>query len=366
MYVVIVSSIAACLLTYIQRFKFKKGMFFAFFLIGLISCIRCDYGSDYPSYYKIFHNTVDYPFDFDNLFNQTEPPGWILLCYLFEPLGYFGFVAALSVFQIIIYYKLIKNYVPLNMQWLAVIIYLFNPTIWLLQLSMMSQGLSISLFLLSFSFIEQKRWKAAFIILFIASTFHTSALILIPFAFLGLLKEQYQKITAFILIIAAFAMFFSSSVLNSVFGSVLQFAQFKYYEEYYGAQNEENVSFGLGFLLQIIPFVVAMILMIKNKFNHTFFIATIIYLMALIILPIAKIIPLAVRVSYYFEVFSIITIPYILSKLNNKVVKFFVVFVFFLMMVVNYLDFFSVGSVYRDSYIEYTTILDSMASSKYK
>ena len=341
-------------------------MIFAFFLIGLISCIRCDYGSDYPSYYKIFHNIVAYPFDFDNLFDQTEPPGWILLCYLFEPLGYFGFVAALSVFQIIVYYKLIKNYVPLNMQWLAVVIYLFNPTIWLLQLSMMSQALAISLFLLSFSFIEKKRWKPALIILLIASTIHTSALILIPFAFLGLLKERNQKITAIILIVAAFAMFFSSSVLNSVFGSALQLAQFQYYEEYYGSQNDENVSLGLGFLVQIIPFVVAMVLLLKNKFNHTFFIATIIYLMALVILPIAKIIPLAVRVSYYFEVFSIITIPYILSKLSNKAVKLFVVFAFFLMLVVNYRDFFSVGSVYRDSYIEYKTILDSRVSSKYK
>ena len=341
-------------------------MVFAFVLIGLISCIRCDYGSDYPSYYKIFHNIVAYPFDFDNLFNQTEPPGWILLCYLFEPLGYFGFVAALSAFQIIVYYKLIKNYVPLNLQWLAVVIYLFNPTIWLLQLSMMSQGLAISLFLLSFSFIEQKRWKAAFIILLIASTFHTSALILIPFAFVGLFKEDNQKITAFVIIIATIAMFFSSSVLNSVFGSVLQLAKLQYYEEYYGAQNEENVSFGLGFLMQIIPFVVAIVLMLKNKFNHTFFIATIIYLMALVVLPIAKIIPLAVRVSYYFEVFSIITIPYIFSKLNNKLVKLFIVFVFFLMMVVNYRDFFSAGSVYRDSYIEYSTIFDSRVSSEYK
>lgn len=366
MYVVLVSSIVACLLTYAQRFKFKKAMIFAFFLIGLISCIRCDYGSDYPSYYKIFHNIVAYPFDFDNLFDQTEPPGWILLCYLFEPLGYFGFVAALSVFQIIVYYKLIKNYVPLNMQWLAVVIYLFNPTIWLLQLSMMSQGLAISFFLLSFSFIEQKRWKAALIILLIASTFHTSALILIPFVFIGLFNERNQKIIAIILIVTAFAMFFSSSVLNSVFGSALQLAQFQYYEEYYGAQNDENVSLGLGFIMQIIPFVVAMILMLKNKYNHTFFIAAVIYFMAIVVLPIAKIIPLAVRVSYYFEVFSIITIPYIFSKLSNKVVKLFVVFAFFLMMVVNYRDFFSVGSVYRDSYIEYKTVLDSRVSSKYK
>jgi hypothetical protein len=43
-----------------------------------------------------------------------------------------------------------------------------------------------------------------------------------------------------------------------------------------------------------------------------------------------------------------------------------VVFAFFLMMVVNYRDFFSVGSVYRDSYIEYKTVLDSRVSSKYK
>jgi hypothetical protein len=34
----------------------------------------------------------------------------------------------------------------------------------------------------------------------------------------------------------------------------LQLAQFQYYEEYYGAQNDENVSLGLGFIMQIIPF----------------------------------------------------------------------------------------------------------------
>ena len=63
-------------------------------------------------------------------------------------------------------------------------------------------------------------------------------------------------VIAIILIVAAFAMFFSSSVLNSVFSSALQLAQFQYYEEYYPNQIEESVveiqAIGAGALNQAI------------------------------------------------------------------------------------------------------------------
>ena len=86
----------------------------------------------------------------------------------------------------------------------------------------------------------------------------------------------------------------------------------------------------------------------------------------MIILPISSIIPLATRVSYYFEVFSIITIPFILSQINNKTMRYFVFFIVLFMMVVNYTDFFSINSIYHDYYIEFKTVFDSEVTRIYK
>ena len=158
MYVVLISSVIACLLAYSQRYNYKKALLFAFLLICFISCIRCDYGNDYQNYYNIYQNIISQPFSLSAIFEESEP-GWILLCYLTKPIGYFGLIAVLSIFQIVVYYRFICKYVPIREQWLAVLLYLFNPTIWLLQLSMMSQGLAISIFLIAFPYIERKKWN---------------------------------------------------------------------------------------------------------------------------------------------------------------------------------------------------------------
>lgn len=365
MYVVLISSFIASILTYLQRYNYKKAMSVAFIIICFISCIRCDYGNDYNNYYNIYQNIISQPFSFSSLFKESEP-GWTLLCYLTKPLGYFGLIAVLSIFQITVYYRFINKYVPIRDQWIAVVLYLFNPTIWLLQLSMMSQGLAIAIFLVAFPYIEKKKWKQALLLLCLASTFHISALILIPFAFLGIIKVNGQRMLAILLIAAFIAMFFSSIVLESVFGAVVQLAQFQEYADYYGAQKTDEVSFGLGFLLQLVPYIVAILLLFKNKYNHTFLVAVVIYVVAVIILPISSIIPLATRVSYYFEVFSIITIPFILSQINNKTMRYFVFFIVLFMMAVNYTDFFSINSIYHDYYIEFKTVFDSEVTRIYK
>ena len=251
-------------------------------------------------------------------------------------------------------------------QWLAIVLYLFNPTIWLLQLSMISQGLVITIFLISFYYIEQKKWKNALLLLLLASTFHKTAIILVPFALIGFVDVKQQKMVAITLVSLSLCLFFSTSALQSIFGTTIQMAQLQYYEEYYGNHAEGEVSFGLGFFLQMIPFIVSIVLMYKKRYNQTYFLAAIIYCMTIVVLPFSKIIPLAIRVSYYFEVFSIIVIPFVISKLDNKLIRHFILFIIFLILLVNYKDFFAVGSVYRDSYIDYKTIFDSSVTSKYK
>lgn len=99
-------------------------------------------------------------------------------------------VAALNIFQNVIVYKTIKKYVEKSWWPMAVFIYLFSTCLYLLNFSMMRQGLVVCVFLWSWQWIVEKKWVKTVLVLLICVNIHKSAFFLLPFAFLGFIPMK--------------------------------------------------------------------------------------------------------------------------------------------------------------------------------
>ena len=179
--------------------RHKRTEFFlkvSFGLIFLFLALRYNYGNDYSAYLKGFLEvnrveTIDY---FDKYWHFD--PGWIFLCRIFGPFGFFAMMAVLALFNCFVYYRFIRKYVPPAYYWFAVFFYVFNPYFMLVHSSAMRQSLAISLFIFSIDYIYKKDALRYFLCIGLAALFHTSALVLLPIYLLGVFDWKINKITA--------------------------------------------------------------------------------------------------------------------------------------------------------------------------
>ena len=371
MIVVVIISVIALLLTWLEvKGGIKWGMGLAFVLLTIIEAIHYDFGNDYMSYLQTYDEITRYPFSLTAILHgdTLKEPGWEMLNYFFVYFGgFFGLVAFISIVQNIIYFRFIRQYVARSWWVMAVFIYLFNSSFYLLNMSMLRQGLAISLFVLALPYILNRKFIPAIIIILVAGLFHASARILIPFAFLGLLSVEGRtiKIIAISFVVLLISLFISQDLLQEIFmrvldtGNMLESNDFANYTETY-SQTGDTLTFGLGYIINLIPFIVTICYLLKN--NESFVWqrrVACLALIATIIIPFAQIIPLISRISLYFSVFTIGSIPIVYKWIPKKTIQYTIVAIFIFMTLYDYYGFFH-GSVYEKYYSTYHTIFSTM------
>lgn len=357
MYFVIAISCFAIILSWLDAKKrLKDGLKYAFYLLIIISAIRYDYGTDYINY----KNGFDYYANISNIKTAITQQynmeiGWIILCKIFKPLGFYWLIAFISIIINYAYYKTIARYVQRDYYALAICIYLFYPDLFLLGQSMLRQELAISMFLLAFPYIEKRKILRPIILLLIAISFHTSALILFPFIGLGYVKWHWKKAVAAILLISFFLFMISSKILTSIFTQLTQFEAFAKYIENYGAWDSTS-EFGLGFILKTIPFFVAIYYIYTTNSSQNI---SLIFLscISILVLPFVQIIGLLDRISYYFSCFYVASLPIIYTYIKRRLVRIALLFLLFLMMFASYYNFLHSES-YAEKYTTYQTIFN--------
>lgn len=348
MVVVVSVSLIALLLTYLDsRGSLKNGMSLGFILVTILGCIHYNYGNDYIGYHEMYYEITSLPLRFDyllgNIYNRD--PGWVVLNHLFKHLGgFFMMVAVLNVIQNLVYFKFIKDNLQKKHWFFAMMIYLMSSSLYVMNFSMMRQGLAMALFIWSWTFLKTKRVIPALIILLIASAIHRSAQMLLPFVLLAIIPIN-NKITVATYISLIIALYFSASLLSDVFSSLntLDELQGKQSLEYYSRTTESDdlSSIGLGFWVNMIPFVVAMWVLIRYGSNmdnaHKLLIA--IFSVSFLVAPLGQALSILGRFGMYFEAFKIAAIPYIYSLLPKKWNQ-VVTALFVLMLVYGYISFF--------------------------
>ena len=367
MLVVLSISILCLLLTFLEeRGVLKNGMAIGFVLITIIQCLRFDYGTDYLGYYYSFDEFAASNYSLHDVFygnlRRNNEYGWSFVLWLFSHTGKYGFFImniVLGIFENSVIYCFIKKRVSLDSWPLAVFIYLFTSSFYLMGFSMLRQYLSITLFIFSYSFIEQKRFLIALLLLFIASTIHQSAVLLLPFAFFGFLPIKKVSIYGFIFLAFFGILSISGSALDSVLELFLGFDAVEGYLESYG-ENASSGSRGLGFLLNTIPFVVSLYyLFTVRSDNPQIKLLVILACLGTMLVPFASRFQMVQRFSLYFSVFSIAAVPVTYRYIERKEIRLGLLLIFVVMHIYSYFLFFKDPS-YIEKYSVYHTIFSAL------
>lgn len=365
MYIVVFCSLLALFLTYLESIgQLRKGMLWGVVLVTLLQVIHYDYGNDYMSYYNLYYDVLRQDFNLQRILDGViyREPGWAIFNYLFKPFGDSGFfvmVAVISIFQGIVMYKSIKQFVPCSQWPFAILIYLFATSFYLMSFSMLRQSLVMMVFVALWPLIQQRKFVIPLIVLYLCSFIHTSSIILLPFIFWGYIpmNKSAGKIFIVAYVILFIALFVLKDFLNNIFTYVMAFSEdLESYQQNYYDENQTS-SFGLGFLIHLIPLYVGLryIANTDNAKNYRLLVA--LSSISFIIMPFGQIIHLIGRIALYFSVFSILTIPITYVKLNNCVIRWGVISVYVLILFYNYWKFFQ-SPTWEESYGgEFQTIL---------
>ena len=103
---ILVVNTLAVLFAYLAKYKNMQFMFgFSLIVLCVFYGIRYDFGNDYWSYYNLFLAS-SYGIDV-----EVIEPGWGFINYLCQPIGFFGMIFLLTVFEYYSVFKHIKLYV---------------------------------------------------------------------------------------------------------------------------------------------------------------------------------------------------------------------------------------------------------------
>ena len=147
MVVILTVNILSILCAYISKYpRYRIGLFLSFFIIALFLSLRYDFGNDYMAYLSI-HERIQNSAVLDGYYEV----GWVVLNKIFK--NFYVLIIVLSIINCATYYNLIKHYVIRNYWWFALLIYVFNTNLLLIQSSTLRQTTAILIFI---KFIKNK------------------------------------------------------------------------------------------------------------------------------------------------------------------------------------------------------------------
>lgn len=335
-----------------RLFRKEKAMLLvATILLTLFYSIRTDYGNDIPAYMRLFDNISES--SFSNIFdiNDRIEPGWLVLNYIFVPLGWQAFITFLTIIQFGTFYWLVNKYSIPKQFWIVLAMYILFPYMMLVSLSMLRQALAMSIIAWAIPSILNKRLLIPLILIFLTSTIHTSAyvaLLLIALPYISGLRKQFLVIS-FICIFVC--LFIAESLVGDILNIFLESETFERYSGY--ADGEQNLGSGLGVLLFVIC-VIWLFLWHNDSSIHTFFI--LVYAIYVVLIPFVYNIPLVGRISCYFQLYSLVALPLLILRKGDFIGKFiFTVMIY--IIISSYFNFFE-SPVWHDAYSTYYTIFN--------
>lgn len=365
MYVVVFFSLIAFLLTYLEsKGQMKYGMKVGFILLTILGAIHYDYGNDYMPYYELANQVTSYSFDLSKILagDYYRDSGWVLLCWLFKPFGgFFVMVAVLNVIQNCVVYKFIKRNVELKWWPLAIFIYLFVTSFYLMSFSMMRQMFVVIVFLGMWKYIILRKWWIPLIVLYLCSYVHGSAIVLLPFAFWGFIPMDKAKYVGVGYVTLLIVLWLFHETLSNIFQFAMTlddgFSEYAYRYE----NDEKGLKLGLGFIINMIPFGLSIMFLLSKKNNYSYQTKSLVALGAIsfLITPFGQIIRLVSRLGSYFGIFGLASIPLIYGNIKNRIMRLGLLFIYILITLYDYYLFFA-DSVFSEKYSTFHTIFSQI------
>lgn len=181
----------------------------------------------------------------------------------------------------------------------------------------------------------------------VAIGFHSSAIILLPLYFLlneSKIRKKWIVLTCVLILVLLFTPLYEK----------MTYIVLKYLPRHYSYYYEQELKNSLRATL-ISSFFFFLILLNINKLESKEIIYGKLYLIATILSILAVKTSMIARIGMYFDIFSIITIPRIFSKMRVKAYKQLLFIIMILIYLLRYYSFFT--NPLWESYVNYKTIL---------
>jgi hypothetical protein len=273
--------------------------------------------------------------------------------------GFFAMVAVLNIIQNYIYYRFIKDNVPSKLRVVSVAIYLCSSTFYLINFSMMRQGVVIAIFAYLWPLIKNKKVIYVLISLFLSSFIHNTALILLPFAFWGFFPVNKRKLLSDIYVVLLILLMANTDLVNSIMEKFMVVESFENYADYYGEFDNQR-KYGMGFILGIIPFIISLYYINKSQSaDRGSLLLVSLSCIGAFINPFADVIPMVGRLGAYFSVFTIVALPLTYNAIPNYIIRKVAYLFWVVLLLYNYCMFFT-NSVYAPYYKEFHTIFSQL------
>ncbi len=344
----------------------KKGLEWAFILLGIVAAIHYNYGSDYMEYYANYEMLTAHNFSMAILTSDQfrNEIGWKFLSFVFKPIGgFFSLVAFISIVENYIYYDFVKKYVKKKWWGFAVFIYTFYSNLYLLNMSMLRQGLAIAVFIWAVNFALERKIIVSLLVSIVASFFHASAIILLPFIFIVYFDKYVvnNKLLPFFLIIFIAVLLTSSDLIQLLFLKAEQIEGFESYMDFYGGESAD-LNFGIAFIIRFEIFILFIIYLFhRNKIYSVGKSLVFLACIEMMIFPFSGVIRLSARLGYYFAAFLIPAFPIVMEWIPKKykIVSLASEFLLIVLLVYGNWTFFN-NPDFGFSYMNYDTIFSPL------
>lgn len=311
-----------CVLLHFTKLD-KKNIKIAFWAIVsylfVISAIRYDVGKDYLHWVEVYEwienglsagNYVELGYRYLNKLIINIP--FLNVYWLF------GITSAMIIFPFGYY---IKKHV--KEEYLFLSLFLFIGTgVFFASLNLVRQYVAIVILMLGFDYLENNQYIKFLIVIVVASLFHTSAFIMIPFMILYILFKDkstnniYNKILICLYIFSLIFIFIDLRQLLNIFSFLLPERWVWYLEsDYLNSRNYSSV------VKQLVPNLILVFLYLnRNKFadNKNAYLHYLLLFVNVILTNCFYGIMVLVRLSNYFDISLIFVLPVICEIIKDN------------------------------------------------
>lgn len=285
-------------------------------LLFLFAALRGSGDGDYFNYLRYSTYITNFTQVLDSRFPMEI--GFRFISYLNNVLG--GnpqiVIAAMNLISIGCVYKFIKQYSPDKI--LSVLVFLPLYLQYDMHASRTAVAMGIGLF--SYRYLKERRFLKYVAIIALAACFHKSAWILLPIYFIGNLKINRIAGVASVLGLLVISQVISTSRLALNLLLLLRLNTFARYLEAYMGSSRFGYAFKLNdprFFLVIGIYLLATKMLDNSDEDHNLLIIYT-WVNALIMVFFREHTALVTRLSAFFNIFSILTVPYMVSYYKTK------------------------------------------------
>lgn len=299
-----------------KKIKNTKYIFWGLItLLFLVSAFRYNVGQDYQHFVDVYHwieeglpggNYVEIGYKAINYFIQILPFSNVYLLFIItSAIINFGF-------GYVIYKNVEKKY------WFLAIFIFMGSGIFFASLNLIRQYIAIIITTFAVTYILQKKYIVSILLVLLASSFHTSALIMVPFLLFYLIfkNQKYEKVLLILYVLSLIFMVVDLRQIMDLFLFIIP-ERWEWYlqSEFLTSRNYSAI------VKQLVPNILLLYALWKRKEilerNRNYDIYILMFFANVFITNCFYGVLVLLRLSYFFDISLVFVIPIIFESLNQ-------------------------------------------------